>query len=303
MCSRSSADVCTVEQLTQPDIAPINFPWLALSANGKSLSSIWNDLTEVTFVRASIPSFFIALASSARPQATNTRDDAFISFLISIGVGLAALVGLQAVLFAPVLSIGLLASVAFYTMSVAGFVRRFPVEHHSRILGLANVVTTFRLVVTGVLVAAIFHQSPVSWSLFGLAAINLALDGVDGWLARYQGSSSPFGARFDVEVDSLFALTLALVAWLNADMPFWIVALGLPRYIFFIAQQVFPWLAGDLPPRFSRKLACVLQIGALIALLVPNVPLLLAHTAAAAALAIVAWSFAVDIRHLRQSMV
>ena len=43
-----------------------------------------------------------------------------------------------------------------------------------------------------------------------------ALDGVDGWLARRSGIASAFGARFDMEIDALLILVLAVLAWRSA---------------------------------------------------------------------------------------
>jgi phosphatidylglycerophosphate synthase len=39
----------------------------------------------------------------------------------------------------------------------------------------------------------------------------LALDGLDGWLARRFGLASAYGARFDMEVDGFLILVLALL--------------------------------------------------------------------------------------------
>jgi hypothetical protein len=79
-------------------------------------------------------------------------------------------------------------------------------------LGLCNVVTLGRLVIVGVLTAALVAGGGAPGAVFALAALALALDGVDGWLARRHGRVSGFGARFDMEVDSAFALVLALHA-------------------------------------------------------------------------------------------
>ena len=40
-----------------------------------------------------------------------------------------------------------------------------------------------------------------------------ALDGVDGWLARRHGWTSPLGARLDMEVDALLVAGRALLLW------------------------------------------------------------------------------------------
>ncbi|MEM7491361.1 MAG: CDP-alcohol phosphatidyltransferase family protein, partial [Pseudomonadota bacterium] len=134
-------------------------------------------------------------------------------------------------------------------------------------------------------------------AIVALAALALALDGVDGWLARRAGLVSDFGARFDMEVDCILAAILALLLLRTVDGAFVVPALlvlGFARYAFVVAAWMWPWLRGDLPDRISRKAVCVAQIGALIAVLAmpalaPILPL--------AALAVL-WSFARDVRWL-----
>jgi hypothetical protein len=71
-----------------------------------------------------------------------------------------------------------------------------------------------------------------SWAVFAVAVIALSLDGIDGWLARRQGYVSDFGARFDMEVDSVLALVLALSAAVSSGLGPLAILLGLPRYAF-----------------------------------------------------------------------
>jgi hypothetical protein len=73
-------------------------------------------------------------------------------------------------------------------------------------------VTLARLVIVGALAASLFAGGTEAWPVVALAPIALALDGVDGWLARRGGLVSAFGARFDMETDSAFALVLSLHA-------------------------------------------------------------------------------------------
>ncbi|GAA4940924.1 hypothetical protein GCM10023238_03240 [Streptomyces heliomycini] len=44
----------------------------------------------------------------------------------------------------------------------------------------------------------------------GLTAVALILDGVDGKVARRTGTSTPLGARFDMEVDAFLILVLSV---------------------------------------------------------------------------------------------
>lgn len=166
--------------------------------------------------------------------------------------------------------------------------------------GPANTVTLGRMALVAVLFgAALAPPAPASWALAGLASAALALDGVDGWLARRTGLVSGFGARFDMEVDCALALVLAFLAFQSGKVGAWVLLLGLARYLFWAASLARPWLAEPLPERLSRKVVCVVQILVLIALVSPAVGAAIAPALAAATLACVAWSFAVDIRYLR----
>lgn len=192
-------------------------------------------------------------------------------------------------------------AIAVYTLAAAltgWFVqRRYP---HRR-LGLCNHVTLVRLVLVCALIAPLLAGSGPSWAFLGVALLALCLDGVDGWLARRQDLVSNFGARFDVEVDSLLALVLAVNAALNPQIGPAALVLGLPRYAFVAAGLVLPWMNVTLPDRFSRKVVCVLQLAALIALQAPNLPPGVAVVLAPVVAILLIWSFAVDIIWLWRS--
>jgi phosphatidylglycerophosphate synthase len=175
-----------------------------------------------------------------------------------------------------------------------GLRRHYP---HDR-LGLGNAITLARLALTMALLAPLVAGAPLSWAVFAVAVVALALDGVDGWFARRQGTVSSFGGRFDMEVDSVLALVLATTAAVTGGLGPLAILLGLPRYAFAAAAWALPWMRRDLPERFSRKVVCVVQLGVLIALQAPILPgALAAGLVALAALALV-WSFAVDMAWL-----
>jgi hypothetical protein len=71
--------------------------------------------------------------------------------------------------------------------------------------------------------------------------------------------------------------------------------LGVIRYLFVFAGYLLPWLRADLPPRFSRKLVCVIQIATLVLLVSPLVAPPSSVVIAALATAMLVWSFAVDV--------
>jgi phosphatidylglycerophosphate synthase/uncharacterized membrane protein YbhN (UPF0104 family) len=168
-------------------------------------------------------------------------------------------------------------------------------------LGGANVVTLVRLtivaVLLAVLLAALGGDRPDALAVIAVSIVALSLDGVDGFLARRQGTASRFGASFDMEVDSAFALVLACLAALGPAGPLALL-LGLPRYLFGAAALALPWLNGPLRPRLSRKTVCVLQLIALIALQLPLLPPWGALALVAITAAMLAWSFGLDVLQL-----
>ena len=79
-----------------------------------------------------------------------------------------------------------------------------------------------------------------------------------------------------------------------------VLLLGVPRYAFGLAALALPWLRRGLPDRLSRKMVCVLQMGALIALQLPPLPDRAGEALIAAALAALALSFGRDILWLHR---
>jgi phosphatidylglycerophosphate synthase len=175
----------------------------------------------------------------------------------------------------------------------------------SATFGAANAVTLGRGVLTLLLLALL--GAPVSdalaWLAVAVALVAVALDGVDGKLARARGEASAFGARFDMETDALLILVLAALVWQLDKAGVWILLAGLLRYVFVATSFALPWLGAALPPSRRRQAVCVVQIVALIGALVPLVPTSASAPLALVGLACLVWSFAVDVawlaRHAR----
>jgi phosphatidylglycerophosphate synthase len=166
-------------------------------------------------------------------------------------------------------------------------------------MGAANLVTTARLALAGAVAAlgldAALSGAAPGWPVFAAACLALTLDGVDGALARRQRLASEFGARFDMEVDSILAATLATILLATGRAGPELLLLGFARYAFLGATRVWPRLAAPLPESFARKTVCVIQIGALIALTAPVLPDAAARPLALTAAALLAWSFGRDL--------
>ncbi len=180
------------------------------------------------------------------------------------------------------------------TVSGRALQRNYPHAH----LGACNAITLARLALTMTLVGPLVAGLGPSWVVFSVALVALALDGIDGWFARRHGNASAFGARFDMEVDSALALVLAVSASTTGIVGPAAVLLGVPRYLFAGGAWFLPWMRRDLPERFSRKIVCVAQLAALIALQAPILPGAVALPLVPLVLAMIAWSFAVDLMWL-----
>jgi len=163
--------------------------------------------------------------------------------------------------------------------------------------GVANGVTLARGAMTLLLAALIGARTgPVlGWAVVAVAVLAVALDGVDGWLARSRNEANAFGARFDMEVDALLILVLAALVWQFDKAGAWILAAGLLRYAFVLTSYRLPWMERELPPSRRRQAVCVLQIVSLIAALVPDVVSPWSDAAALAGLLLLVWSFAIDV--------
>jgi phosphatidylglycerophosphate synthase len=121
------------------------------------------------------------------------------------------------------------------------------------------------------------------------------LDGLDGRLARQSGMSSAFGARFDLEIDALLIMALAVTAWRHDKAGAWVLLSGLMRYAFVAASWFLPWLDRPLRPSVRRQAVCVIQVGGLIITVLPTVDRPASAIVGAAALIVLAYSFLVDV--------
>lgn len=181
-------------------------------------------------------------------------------------------------------------------LSARGIGNNYP---HPR-LGMCNVVTLLRAAMVAGLCAVVVtpgslaQDAETAWTVLGISVVALTLDGLDGWLARRAGLTSAFGARLDMEVDAVFALILAVVAFQTGKAGLWILLLGTMRYAFVLAGLVWPRLRAPLFHSQRRRIVCVIQIAALIVLLAPIVTPPLSGVIAGAATGLLIWSFWVD---------
>ena len=190
----------------------------------------------------------------------------------------------------------LLRTVVVYALMTTLILRHVPPSGTG--LGPANWVTLGRATLV-LSMAALVPQPEVLidagyWWIIGVMTVAMALDGVDGQIARRTGTATAFGARFDMELDSFQMLVLAALVWRSEQVGPWVMLLGLPRYLFVAAGWVWPWMRAPLPERVRRKAGCVIQGIALLVCLGPIVPPGLAAPVAALTLVLLSTSFAVD---------
>ncbi len=192
-----------------------------------------------------------------------------------------------------------IALVVIATLATVGLERHHPFAR----LGPANLVTIFRSGLIALVVATIGEQPApdLALAIAVVAFVAMLLDGVDGWLARRTAMSSPFGARFDMEVDALLVLVLAVLVWRHDRAGAWVLLAGVWRYLFVAAGWVLPWMQRPLPPSARRQAICVVQICGLVFAMLPMVPPRVQAASALVTLLVLSASFFVDIAWLYSS--
>jgi phosphatidylglycerophosphate synthase len=134
-------------------------------------------------------------------------------------------------------------------------------RHPAAGLGPANAVTLTRGVlcvgVAAMAADSFTRPAPVS-TLATLSAVALVLDAADGSVARRTGTISPLGARFDLEVDAFLILVLSVHVARTTGW-WWVLAIGVARYLFVAARVALRWLRGSAPPRYWCKVVAAVQ--------------------------------------------
>jgi phosphatidylglycerophosphate synthase len=171
------------------------------------------------------------------------------------------------------------------------------------VLGPADVVTLARALLVGGVTAIVAESLLSGWTaraaLVALASVALALDAVDGKVARRTGTTSPVGARFDMEVDAFLVLVLSVhVAGIVGP---WVLAIGAMRYAFVLAGWVLPWLRGQVPPSFVAKTVAAVQGVVLVVAASQLLPHPVTVALMAVALTLLVWSFGRTVRLLWQA--
>jgi phosphatidylglycerophosphate synthase len=224
-----------------------------------------------------------------------------VGAVVAIGNGLAANLAALVGLLATVTVTGGLDAAGWAVGLACGLVAGAAVVRGlawggAEALGPGDLVTFFRVVLTccmAALVAESFVRESVRPTMVALAVAALLLDAVDGPVARWTGSSSVFGARFDGEADAF--LLLVLSAYVARSFGVWVLLIGVLRYAFAVAGWVLPWLQEQLPHRYWRKVVTAIE-GVVLAIAAAEVaPRALSYLVLVVALTLLAESFGRDV--------
>jgi phosphatidylglycerophosphate synthase len=173
------------------------------------------------------------------------------------------------------------------------------------VLALATRITIVRGGIAAWLAGLVVAPTVVqrnAWLVVGIALVELALDGIDGIVARRRNEVSEFGGVLDGETDALVVLALGGLAFRAAgDALLWpALAIGVTRYVFLLAVAAWPRLRGRVPSSWQAKVICDVQIAVLLGCLAPLGPTVAAWHASIAwgAFALLLYSFGRDVRYL-----
>ncbi len=134
-----------------------------------------------------------------------------------------------------------------------------------------------------------------------LLALSLAADLLDGWVARRRGGS-PAGALLDMEADQAAMLAMAAMATVFARTPAWVLLLAAVKCLFTLLMTARGRFAYDPKPidgdNTRAKRICAAVVVLQLVTLWPPLPVAWATAAAALAVALLALSYGLDLRHL-----
>ncbi len=226
----------------------------------------------------------------------STLKTMIVAYLISLAIWGLATFSLPLEVRIPVIAAAILASV--FALVLHGLH-----EHDHPRFGYANLVTALRAGIVSLLAAIVLFSANfanpksalITWAMIGAVLLVLAMDGVDGYLARRYRQQSALGARFDMEIDAFLILILSVAVFVLDKAGAWVILIGLMRYLFIAAQCVIAALRRPLFVSFRRKLICVVQVAVLCAVLVPGLGQPISAALCVLALATLVYSFAADV--------
>ena len=156
-------------------------------------------------------------------------------------------------------------------------------------MGLANWLTTLRILLIPVFVTLLVYRHPTAALLvFCLASLT---DMLDGYIARSRGSQTRLGAFLDPVADKLLLTSAFVTLTYLKVIPFWIAAVVVSRDLVLSVGVLVIHVAGGTvhpAPSIVGKLSTVFQMATVLAAMVsfylvrfPALPKLLAWITAA----------------------
>lgn len=165
----------------------------------------------------------------------------------------------------------------------------------------ADRVTFFRVLLGVVLFAGHAFDPVAAWWKVGVATLVIVLDGVDGAIARRQGPTE-HGAVFDMESDAFYLITMCGVARLYLGVTPWAFVIGglRPLYVCLWAVLRF-YREPPSPNRQGSQRGRSIHVALVVALIIdlaPWLPLAFKHACTAVAVALIAYSYSIDVAAL-----
>jgi phosphatidylglycerophosphate synthase len=168
----------------------------------------------------------------------------------------------------------------------------------------ADRITAVRALLCPVLFAAHALAPSPAWWKVGLALGLIALDGVDGALARRDGPTER-GAVFDMESDAFLVITLCAVAHLYLGVTALVFVLGAMRPLYVVAWAALQRIAPARTPNHEGSLrGRLIHNAVVLALLVdlaPGAGPAAKNGVTMVATALILYSYAADVAHGRRS--
>ncbi len=226
-------------------VSDARFPW---HAGRRATLAETRQIGDVVLLRYALsPRFRDAMSTATvRPNRTGPTTGLIAQLLLLSALAETAGLG----------TAGLVAGLAAAVTMAAALARGLAGER----LGPASWVTlaraTLAVGVAALAADSFTNDTPVAL-LVTLAVVALALDLVDGPVARRTGTATALGARFDGEIDAF--LILALSVYVAPAYGAWVLAIGAARYVFLAGEWLLPWMRAPLPPRRWRRLVAATQ--------------------------------------------
>ncbi len=219
----------------------------------------------------------------------------------SLGMAVASLVAMAGWLLAPDALSPRAMTAAYSAWALGSFGYLFArIRGHRR---WADMVTGVRVLLCVVLFAGHSLDPRAAWWKVAVAIAIIVLDAVDGAVARREGPTGR-GAVFDMESDAFYLVTMCGIAHVYLGVHPLVFIIGALRPIYVVAWAVLVFfIEPPSPNRKGSSLGRVVHLATVIALIAVLSPIFGAgaKTAiAAAAAALICYSYAVHLRPSRE---